>query len=160
MTKIGKLFSTPVAEKIEPVIKVGERQDEEKLAGEISSYVVTPAIERHLDDMLEHWTDTFRNKTTEVGIWISGYFGSGKSHFAKVFSLLVSNPTLAGSPAAKWFEARLPPDAPRRKSILRSLSRMPECTTDVLAFNLNTLTDSKARPLPEILLSQYYQSRG
>ena len=82
--KIADLFETRVEEKIEPVIKVGERSDEHKLASEIGSYVVTPTIEAFLDDMLEHYTDTFLNKTTEIGIWISGYFGSGKSHFAKI----------------------------------------------------------------------------
>ena len=158
--RIGDLFDTPVADKIEPVIKVGERADESKLAGEVSSYVVTPTIEKHLDDMLEHWTDTLRNKQTEIGIWISGYFGSGKSHFAKIFSLLVANPTLKGRTAAEIFENRLPSDAPHRGSILRSLSRMGECECGVLAFNLNTIADSKTRPLPTILLSQYYQSMG
>jgi hypothetical protein len=158
--KIGKLFETKIAEKIEPVIKVGERGDANKLAGEVSSYVVTPMIEQYLDDMLEHFTDTFRNDTTEIGIWISGYFGSGKSHFAKILSLLTCNPDLVGNTAAKRFEARLPEDAPRRTSIIRSLSRMDECDTDVLAFNLNTIADSKRTPLPALLLSQYYLSRG
>jgi hypothetical protein len=158
--KIADLFETRVEEKIEPVIKVGERGDEYKLAAEIGSYVVTPMIEGYLDDMLEHYTDTFLQKTTEIGVWISGYFGSGKSHFAKILSLLAGNPVLAGIPASKRFEARVPHDAPRRRSILRSLSRLDQCDTDVLAFNLNTLADSKSRPLASLLLSQYYLSRG
>ncbi len=158
--KIADLFDTRVEERIEPVIKVGERGDAHKLAGEIGSYVVTPMIEGFLDDMLEHYTDTLLNKMTEIGIWISGYFGSGKSHFAKIFSLLASNPILENVPAGKRFEARVPHDAPRRASILRSLSRVGGCETNVLAFNLNTLADSRSRPLPALLLSQYYLSRG
>ena len=158
--KIADLFETRVEEKIEPVIKVGERGDEHKLASEIGSYVVTPMIESYLDDMLEHYTDTFLNKTTEIGIWISGYFGSGKSHFAKILSLLAGNPILESIAASKRFESRVPHDAPRRASILRSLSRVGNCETDVLAFNLNTLADSRNRPLPALLLSQYYLSRG
>ncbi|MBW3538721.1 MAG: BREX system P-loop protein BrxC, partial [Planctomycetes bacterium] len=158
--RIGDLFATPVEDKIEPVIKVGERDDERKLAAEIGSYVVTPLIEQYLDDLLEHYTDTFLQRTTEIGTWISGYFGSGKSHFAKIASLLVSNPMLAGVPAAKRFESRLQSDAPRRGSILRSLSRIDQCETGVLAFNLNTLADSRSRPLASLLLSQYYLSRG
>ena len=158
--KIADLFETRVEEKIEPVIKVGERGDEHKLASEIGSYVVTPMIEAFLDDMLEHFTDTFLNKTTEIGIWISGYFGSGKSHFAKILSLLAGNPDLEGVPASKRFESRVPHDAPRRSSILRSLSRVGNCETNVLAFNLNTLADSRNRPLPGLLLSQYYLSCG
>ena len=117
-------------------------------------------IEGYLDDMLEHYTDTFLQKTTEIGIWISGYFGSGKSHFAKIVSLLTGNPVLEGVAASKRFESRVPHDAPRRSSIARSLSRISQCDTSVLAFNLNTLADSKNRPLPSLLLSQYYLSRG
>lgn len=67
--RIAELFDTPVAEKIEPVIKVGERGDAHKLALEIGSYVVTPMIEKYLDDILEHFTDTFFTATTEIGTW-------------------------------------------------------------------------------------------
>jgi DNA replication protein DnaC len=88
---VADLFETRVEEKIEPVIKVAEREDEHKLAAEIGSYVVTPMIEKYFDDFLEHYTDTFLTKTTEVGIWISGYFGSGKSHLAKIMALLTEN---------------------------------------------------------------------
>lgn len=157
---IADLFETRVEEKIEPVIKVGETDDEGKLAAEIGSYVVTPMIERELDDFLEFYTDTFLSKTTDIGIWISGYFGSGKSHLAKIMSLLVGNRSLAGIPACKRFESRIPPDAPHRNSIMRSLSRMDQCETNVLAFNINSIADSKTRPLPVMLLSQYYLSRG
>ena len=158
--KIADFFETRVEEKIEPVIKVGERGDEHKLAGEIGSYVVTPMIEAFLDDMLEHYTDTFLNKTTEIGIWISGYFGSGKSHFAKILSLLAGNPVSEGVPASKRFESRVPHDAPAAS--LHSSQPVPvgNCETNVLAFNLNTLADSRNRPLPALLLSQYYLSCG
>lgn len=157
---IGELFETRVEEKIEPVIKVGETGDETKLAREIGSYVVTPMIENYLDDFLELYTDTFQQSQTEIGAWISGYFGSGKSHFAKIAALLVENRVLAGTSAAERFAARIPPDAPRRASIERSLKRLPQCDTSVLAFNLNTLADSKTRPLPQLLLSEYYKWLG
>ena len=158
--KLGDIFETRIEEKIDPVIKVGEVQDETKLASEIGSYVVTPTIERYVDEFVEHFTDTIRVDTSEIGAWISGYFGSGKSHLAKILALLVENRTLLGNGAVKRFEARVPPAAPRRGSLLRNLGQVSQCATNVLAFNLNTLVDAKSTPLPRLLLSQYYQSRG
>jgi predicted PilT family ATPase len=66
-------------------------QDEGKLAAEIGAYVVTPMIEKYVDEFLEHYTVSIRLQTTEVGSWISGYFGSGKSHLAKILAMLVEN---------------------------------------------------------------------
>ncbi|HPZ07039.1 MAG TPA: BREX system P-loop protein BrxC [Candidatus Eremiobacteraeota bacterium] len=158
--KISELFETKIEEKIEPVIKVGERDNDHKLASEIGSYVVTPLIEKHLDDFLEHYTDTFLTKTTEIGVWISGYFGSGKSHLAKIMALLLENRNLESVTATERFSARIPSDSTSSNSIQRSLKRMSQCNTSVMAFNLNSITDSKSRSLPELLLSQYYISKG
>ena len=158
--RIREIFDTPVEERIEPVIKVGDRQDEHKLASEIGNYVVTPTLEKYLDDFLEHYTDTFLQRTEEIGVWISGYFGSGKSHLAKIAALLIENRKLEGVTASKRFETRIPPAAERRGSILRSLGRLPNCSTEILGFNLNTIADSKNTPLPRLLLSQFYQWKG
>ncbi len=158
--KLADIFETRIEEKIDPVIKVGEVHDEAKLASEIGAYVVTPMIEKYIEEFLEHYTDSFRLQTTEIGSWISGYFGSGKSHLAKILALLAENRSLQGHTAAKRFEGRVPAVAPQRASILRNLGRIDQCSTRVFAFNLNTLVDSKSTPLPRLLLSQYYQSRG
>lgn len=158
--RIRDIFDTQVEEKIDPVVKVAERQDESKLAAEIGSYVVTPTIEKHLDDFLEHYTDTYHLPTTETGVWISGYFGSGKSYLAKISALLAENPVLLGVSAADRFLARVPSHAPHRSSIQRSLSRLNQCHTQLIGFNINTVADNKTTPLPQVLLSQYYQAKG
>ena len=157
---IRDIFGTPIEEKIEPVIKVGDRQDQSKLAGEIGRFVVTPTIEKYLDDFLEHYTETMRVHTQAIGVWISGYFGSGKSHLGKMATLLVENPVLDGVSAVQRFQSRISPSAVHRESIIRSLARVPQCDSRVLAFNVNTVADSKSTPLPRILLSQWYMSKG
>jgi len=158
--RISEIFDTKIEEKIEPVIKVGDIRDEKKLIDEIGSYVVTPTIERYLDHFLEHYTDTIYTPTTEIGAWISGYFGSGKSYLAKIIALLVENRDIGGISVTNRFETRIPSDAPFRSSILRSLYRMAQCHSRVLAFNINTLVDSKNTLLPRLLMSQYFQSKG
>lgn len=158
--QIKDIFETKIEEKIEPVIKIGERQNEAKLAAEVGSYVVTPTIEGYVDDFLEHYTDTVRVPTTEIGVWISGYFGSGKSHLAKIVAMLLENRNLDGTAVAKRFESRIPAGASLRSSIVRSLSRLSQCDSQVIAFNLNSIADSKTTPLPRLLLSQFYQSKG
>lgn len=158
--QIKDIFAVKVEERIEPVIKVSDREDEAKLASEICTYVVTSTIEKFLDDFLEHYTDTFRVETDAIGVWISGYFGSGKSHLAKIAALTLENPTLQGTSAAELFKARILPNAERRSSISRSLSRLAQCHTQVMAFNINTITDSKKTPLPKLLLSQFYSLKG
>jgi hypothetical protein len=158
--KIAELFATRVEEKIEPVIKVAETADEGKLAREIGGYVVTPLIEGYIDDFLEHYTDTFQVQTGEIGTWISGYFGSGKSHLAKMLGLLVENRKLQGIPAAERFKARVPPDSPQRSSIERSLARLSQVQTKVMGFNLQSIADAKTSPLAKLLLSQFYISKG
>ena len=158
--QIKEIFKTKIEERIEPVIKVGERQNAAKLAAEIRNYVVTPTIEKYLEDFLEHYTETLRSPTTEIGVWISGYFGSGKSHLAKIAALLIENQILDGVSAAKIFESRISPESRYRDSINRSLSRLNQCHTSVLAFNINGIADDKNTPLAKLLLSQYYLGKG
>ena len=157
---IKEIFETKIEEKIDPVIKVGERQNDQKLAAEIGNFVVTPALEQLLEEVLEHYTDTILSATDETGVWISGYFGSGKSHLAKIISLLIENRTLEGLTATERFKSRVPPSSQRHDALIRHLSRISQCTTNVLAFNLNTLIGSKDTPLPLVLLNQYYISKG
>ncbi|MBW8003256.1 MAG: hypothetical protein FVQ80_14765 [Planctomycetes bacterium] len=84
---------------------------------------MTPNIERYLEDFLEHYTDSIRISTDEIGVRISGYFEKGKSHLAKIASLLIENRTLDGVPAIKRFQTRIPADTPLKDSIIRSLSQ-------------------------------------
>ncbi len=64
--KMVDIFETRIEEKIDPVIKVGEVQDEAKLASEFGSYVVTPIIERYVDEFLTGERRTFEDEVATL----------------------------------------------------------------------------------------------
>jgi hypothetical protein len=83
--KIGELFLKPIDRDIEGVIKA---DDEAHLKTEVEEYVVTNEISKNLSDLLEQYN---KLRPTTNGVWISGFFGSGKSHLLKILSLLLEN---------------------------------------------------------------------
>jgi predicted ATPase len=94
--QIRDLFATAVVERIEPVVKVIDRRPE-ILAGELGSLVVTPQWEQFLRRALDAYTDAAdRDDEEGIGIWISGFFGSGKSLLMKIFGTLLVGGDIGG----------------------------------------------------------------
>src|SRR5258708_18016272 len=77
--KIRETFATAIQERIEPVVKVADRNPT-VLLNELRNLVVTPQWAQYIHRMLEAHTDAFdRDDEQGIGIWISGFFGSGQS---------------------------------------------------------------------------------
>jgi hypothetical protein len=79
---LSQLFQKPVDRTIEGVIKADDRRD---LETEVNEFVITREISRGLDTLL----DRYLKDSSSNGVWISGFFGSGKSHLLKILSLLL-----------------------------------------------------------------------
>jgi len=79
-------------------------------------YVVTGPIERALADFLEVCAGSRTVPTDKIGVWISGFFGSGKFHFAKVLSYLLTNRTIRGRTTLELFIERLAGAPPPRRN--------------------------------------------
>ena len=88
MQKIQDLFdpSKKIDRKIESVVTFGET-NADLLTNEIREYVVTDKIHDNYEKVLEDLQQAFDSSTNEVGIWVSGFYGSGKSSFAKYLGL-------------------------------------------------------------------------
>jgi len=80
--KISELFLKPIDRPIEGVIKADDKRGEEV---ELEEYVVT----RDVTKGLGIFTDRYLKEPTANGVWISGFFGSGKSHLLKMLSLVL-----------------------------------------------------------------------
>lgn len=91
--KIHELFRKPVERPIEGVIKA---DDDRYLQTEVEEYVVTGEIRRGLDQL----ANRYLNEPNANGVWISGFFGSGKSHLLKILSLVLENRALPGGQTA------------------------------------------------------------
>ncbi|MGB9760560.1 MAG: hypothetical protein ACPLZG_12095, partial [Thermoproteota archaeon] len=81
------------ARQIEPIIKVDER-DPRVVGLELEEYVVTEEIRRYLEDIIDRFIESRYKVPESVCVWISGFFGSGKSHFLKFLGHLLSNKTV------------------------------------------------------------------
>lgn len=102
---IRSLFRGDVNRKIEEVIKV-DQDDPQVIRDEIDEYVVTSAIAKHFADIFEVYGETPNKPHEGIAVWVSGFFGSGKSSFAKNLGLAIQNRTIVGESAAKRFTSR------------------------------------------------------
>src|SRR5437899_12037023 len=99
---IKSLFANDIHRRIEEVIKVDQTTDD-ILCEEINEYVVTDAIRSHYTNVFEAYRETPNKPHEGVAIWVSGFFGSGKSSFAKMLGLSIENRNIAGESAAERF---------------------------------------------------------
>ena len=66
---------------IEKVITYS-RVEEAQLQAEISEYVVTDKIDAAYVKLLKLMQDSLDGRQAEIGVWVSGFYGSGKSSFS------------------------------------------------------------------------------
>ena len=143
MTEIQDLFVHPIKRDITTVIKMDDLRLEE-IKQELEEYVVTDAIEDMLIQFLERYVDTRTGQTDRIGVWISGFFGSGKSHFAKILSYLLENPRIGTHTALELFKPRIV-DTPRQHQIERLLHQATNfIDTQAVAFQIKTEEDLMA----------------
>lgn len=80
-----------------------EDQVEEEIRYEIDNYIVTGNIGRYLSS----FASKFNSNIKETGVWISGFYGSGKSYFGKILGYLLANKEIMGTRAIERFIPRL-----------------------------------------------------
>lgn len=92
--KIKEILTIDLSEDIKNVIDL-EDLSEKEFQAEIESYIVTDGLAREYADFV----DIFTSNILETGVWISGFYGSGKSYFGKLLGYMLSNRNIAGTPA-------------------------------------------------------------
>lgn len=92
--KIQDALTIDLSEDIKNVIDL-EDFSEAEIQAEIENYIVTDGLAKEYAD----FAGTFTSNILETGVWISGFYGSGKSYFGKLLGYLLSNRIIAGTPA-------------------------------------------------------------
>ncbi|WP_242373167.1 BREX system P-loop protein BrxC, partial [Anaeromyxobacter sp. SG26] len=156
-TPIKNLFANDIHRRIEEVIKV-DQTDEEIIRDEITEYVVTDAIRTHYTGIFEAYREAPNKPTDGVSIWVSGFFGSGKSSFAKMLGLAIANRTVAGESAAERFAARA--GDKKLQVLLKAITE--KIPTHAVIFDVSTDRGIRSgnQTLTEIMYGLFLQSLG
>jgi hypothetical protein len=165
---IKEIFSKDLFRPINGVVKA-DQQDEAIVWQELDEYVVTRELDKHFRIFFDSYGKSIGiskdpNISGRIGVWISGFFGSGKSHFLKILSYILANKQ-AHNPnsdekrqAMDFFKAKLGSDP----MLLADVSRSAQTGTDVVLFNI----DSKADPrdgherLMKVFWKVFYELQG
>ncbi|HRQ45780.1 MAG TPA: BREX system P-loop protein BrxC [Rhodocyclaceae bacterium] len=147
--QIRELFTKPIDRPINGVIKA-DQKDAESIWQELDEYVVTKQLTEYFRRFFDAYLAAADNPrdpvlTSRMGVWVSGFFGSGKSHFIKILSYLLEN-----------FEALNPATGERKRAsaffdehkikdplLLADIQRAVRGSADVILFNIDAKADSK-----------------
>lgn len=141
---ITEIFEQEIDRPIEGVIKA---DDEEKLALEVKEYVITKEVHGRLQKFL----DAYNNYEGANGVWISGFFGSGKSHLLKMVALLLENRPLDGVSVLESFLNKTKSDVILQADIKKAVS----IPSKSILFNIDQKADVISKTEVDALLSVF-----
>ncbi len=155
--RITTLFDKKIDRLIEEVIKV-DQTDEQILALEINEYVTTASIARHYVEIFEKYYDTPQKPHEGIAIWVSGFFGSGKSSFAKMLGMSIQNKEVVGERASKMFSTRA--GNIRLTNLLDLINEKIPTHTVIFDVSTDRGIRSGNQTLTEIMYGLFLQSLG
>ena len=138
------IFEKPVDRAIDGVIKA---DDEASLRVELDEYVITGEIGQRLEQFLE----AYNNYDTSNGVWISGFFGSGKSHLLKMLALLLENREVDGKTAHEIFAEKLKGEP----MLAGALNKAVSIPSKSILFNIDQKADVISKTDVDALLSVF-----
>jgi hypothetical protein len=129
---------------IEGVIKA---DDDASLRVEVEEYVLTNEIESRL----EHFLDAYNNYSGANGVWVSGFFGSGKSHLLKMLALLLENRQIDGASTLEMFLPKCGDNEILRGDLKRAVS----IPSQSILFNIDQKADVISKTQIDALLAVF-----
>lgn len=129
--KLQTMFQKDINRDINGVVKVAQN-DDNSLKQELSEYIITRELRRHFSTFFDNYSRAIDRPTDKIGVWISGFFGSGKSHFLKMLSYLLSNQEVCGKRVMDYFADKF--DDPMMYAQAVKCTSVP---TESILFNID-----------------------
>ena len=129
---IRDMFADDINRKINGVIKVDQAADD-VIEQELNEYVITRELKKHFITFFNYYGDAFDQPTADMGVWISGFFGSGKSHFLKMLSYLLENKEVKGIRSVERFRKKFEDDP----ATFMLIDRAVKGPTETILFNID-----------------------
>lgn len=161
MPDIRSLFSSrrPIDRNIEKVIDY-YAQAEDRLSAEVEEYEVTEKVEACFRRFLDVYSDGVQGgRVTEVGVWVSGFYGSGKSSFTKYLGFALDPDRKIGDrPFLDLLSDRF--QRPEVPALLRTVARRHPTTVVLLDLGAEQLAESAAVSVSTVLYRKVLQWAG
>ena len=145
------MFQKPIDREIQGVIIVGQGE-ETNVAQELEEYVVTRELQKHFADFFEAYKKGITGNTNEIGVWISGFFGSGKSHFLKILSYILANKEIDGKHAIDYF---IDDNKISDAMVLSDMKLAAQTKNDVVLFNIDSKSDSNSKQNKDAIVNVF-----
>ena len=159
--KIGEVFKKDITRPIKGVITVGGTESTTEIKQELEEYVVTREILKHMRTLYTNYGKSLDGKTTDIGIWVSGFFGSGKSHFERINAALLDNSVIDGKEAIDYF---IDEDKIKDQMLIADIRRAASVPTDVIQFNIDSRSEMTGKHNKEaigyVLLKVFNEMQG
>ena len=158
--QIKDMFEKKIDRDIKGVIKVGQ-SDEENVYQELDEYVVTKELLKHFRDFFDSYEKGINGNTDKMGVWISGFFGSGKSHFLKILSYLLKNSEVEGKRAIEYFTDGKKIEDPM---LIAKMTNSGTISSDVMLFNIDSKGSAKVgsgkEAIVEVFMKVFNEMQG
>lgn len=129
--KIKEMFKDDIDRTINGVVQV-EQEKEDVIEQEVKEYVVTTELKKHFTKFFNEYSESFDRPTDNVGVWITGFFGSGKSHFLKMLSYLLENKEINGKKTVDYFEEKFDDQLS-----FMNVQKCVQVPTETILFNID-----------------------
>lgn len=154
---IRDMFSKDINRRINGVVKVGQ-SEENVVYQEVSEYVVTDELKQHFTKFFKTYDRAFDFPTDGIGVWISGFYGSGKSHFMKMLAYLLENKKIGSSDTVSMFADKFANDA----DLYEIIKRDTAVETETILFNIDIegSVEKDKTAILRVLAKMFYEHLG